>query len=347
MGTVLKQVLGIDVAQNELVVTFGRLMDDLAVDLVAHKVFKNTENGFCTLLLWIKKYRCPEVPLRFVMEATGVYHQKFVYFLDEKGYEVSVVLPNKISNYQRTLDVKTITDKSMSECIARFGLERKLDNWKRPKTAFRNLQQLTRERNQIVDERSVVKNQLHAHQVEAFPHEGSVNRLKARIVFLNEQEAQIKKEIENEVVNDPEVSTSMRLICSIPGVGKLTAASILGETNGFELIRNKRQLVSYAGFDVIEKTSGTSVKGKTKMSKKGNVHIRKAMFYPALSAIKNNEHFREFYKRIVERSGVKMKGVMAVSRKILELIFVLFKNGEEYKMDYEKNRVEAQLILTL
>jgi len=103
------------------------------------------------------------------MEATGVYHQKFVYFLDEKGYEVSVVLPNKISNYQRTLDVKTITDKSMSECIARFGLERKLDNWKRPKTAFRNLQQLTRERNQIVDERSVVKNQLHAHQVEAFP----------------------------------------------------------------------------------------------------------------------------------------------------------------------------------
>ena len=90
-------------------VTFGRLMDDLAVDLVAHKVFKNTENGFCTLLLWLKKYRCPEVPLRFVMEATGVYHQKFVYFLDEKGYEVSVVLPNKISNYQRALDVKTIT----------------------------------------------------------------------------------------------------------------------------------------------------------------------------------------------------------------------------------------------
>ena len=93
--------------------------------------------------------------------------------------------------------------------------------------------------------------------------------------------------------------TSMRLICSIPGVGKLTAAFILGETNGFELIRNKRQLVYYAGFDVIEKTSGISVKGKTRLSKKGNVHIRKAMFYPALSAMKNNEHFKEFYKRIV------------------------------------------------
>jgi hypothetical protein len=71
MGTVLKQVLGIDVAQNELVVTFGRLIDDLTIDLVAHKVFKNTDNGFSTLLLWVKKYSCPEVSLRFVMEATG------------------------------------------------------------------------------------------------------------------------------------------------------------------------------------------------------------------------------------------------------------------------------------
>ena len=50
MGTVLKQVLGIDVAQNELVVTFGRLIDDLTIELIAHKVFKNTDNGFSTLL---------------------------------------------------------------------------------------------------------------------------------------------------------------------------------------------------------------------------------------------------------------------------------------------------------
>jgi transposase len=168
----------------------------------------------------------------------------------------------------------------MSECIARFGLERKLDNWKRPKTAFRNLQQLTRERNQIVDERSVVKNQLHAHQVEALPHEGSVKRLKLRIIFLNEQEAEIKKEIEHEIVNDPEVSAAMKSIGSILGVGKLTAATILGETNGFELIRNKRQLVSYAGFEVIEKTSGTSVKGKTRMSKKVTCISEKQFFTP-------------------------------------------------------------------
>ncbi len=61
MGTVLKQVLGVDVAQNELVVTFGRLIDDLTIDLVAHKVFKNTDNGFCTLLLGCKSLIGPRV----------------------------------------------------------------------------------------------------------------------------------------------------------------------------------------------------------------------------------------------------------------------------------------------
>src|SRR5690554_6690915 len=96
---------------------------------------------------------------QFVMEATGVYHQKFAYFLDDRNISLSIVLPNKMSNYMRTLEIKTITDKTSSQAICRFGLERKLDAWVRPKEIFRKLQQLTRERSQIIDERTVAKNQ--------------------------------------------------------------------------------------------------------------------------------------------------------------------------------------------
>lgn len=71
------------------------------------------------------------------MEATGVYHQKFAYYLDKNNYEVCIVLPNKISNYIRTLDIKTITDKTCSQAITRFGLERKLDLWKPPKSVYK------------------------------------------------------------------------------------------------------------------------------------------------------------------------------------------------------------------
>src|SRR5688572_16420925 len=121
---ILKQVAGIDVAQNELVVTLGRLYQDLSLELYAYKTFANNEKGFIAFTAWTKKLCSQAAPLRFVMEATGVYHESLAYYLHDKGHEVSIVLPNKISNYFRTLEVRTITDKTASEAIARFGLER-------------------------------------------------------------------------------------------------------------------------------------------------------------------------------------------------------------------------------
>lgn len=339
----LKQVLGIDVAQKELVVTLGRIHDDLTIDLYAYNVFKNTEKGFLKLTEWVNKLTDKEIKVRYVMEATGVYHQKFAYYLDEKGEDISIVLPNKISNYMRTLDIKTITDKTCSEGIARFGLERKLDNWKKPKEIYRRLKQLTRERRQITDERTIVKNQLHAEETEAMPHFSSIERLKKRILFLNTLEKEIKDEIENNVKEHKELMMDIRNICTIPGISILTAATIIGETNGFELIRSKKQLASYAGLDVKEKLSGTSVKGKPSISKKGNRHLRSCLHLPALSTIKWDENFRNQYARIVAKHGIKMKGCVAVQRKLLELIYVIYKNKTVYDRDYEsKNSVLAQ-----
>jgi len=93
------------------------------------------------------------------------------------------------------------------------------------------------------------------------------------------------------VKGDTAVKKSVELISSITGIGTLTAVTVLAETNGFELIRNKRQLTSYAGLDVREKLSGTSVKGKPRISKKGNRHLRKAMHMPALTAIRYEGRF--------------------------------------------------------
>jgi len=334
MKKVLKQVLGVDVAQGELVVTLGRMFDDLRVDLYAHKVFRNTENGILTLLDWVKKLTDPEVNVRFVMEATGVYHQKFAFYLYAQNYEVSIVLPNKISNYMRTLENKTITDKSCSEAIAQFGLERNLDRWHKPKKTYRSLQQLTRERDQIVMERVMVKNQLHAEQAEAEPNERSVARLNERMRLLNKHEKEIKSDLTEIINSDLILKNEITNICSIPGIGELTATIVLAETNGFELIRNKKQLTSYAGLDVKEKLSGTSVKGKPSISKKGNRHLRKAMHLPALSAVKYDENFQNLYVRIVTRQGIKMKGLVAVQRKLLEMIYVIYKSKNEYQKDY-------------
>lgn len=347
MKKILKQVVGLDVAQKELVVTLGKLHEDLSIELYAYKVFVNKESGFESLLKWVNKLTSKELSTHYVMEATGVYHQKFAYYLDAHNEKQSIVLPNKISNYMRTLDLKTITDKSCSEAIARFGLERQLDLWQKPKELYKRLQQLTRERNQIVEERVMVKNQLHAEQSEAEPNENSVNRIQIRIKFLNVQEQEIKRDIDLLIIKDESISKEIDIICTIPGVGKLTAVTVLAETNGFELIKNKKQLVSYAGLDIKEKQSGTSVKGKPCISKKGNRNLRKAMHLPSLSAIKHDEHFKEIFVRLVSKHGIKMKGVVAVQRKLLELIYVLHKNKTVYQKLYEEKRGQLQVVTTL
>lgn len=340
MKKIVKQVLGIDVAQKELVVCLGRMYDDWTPELYGYKTFANTAKGFEAMILWVKKQTEDGSAIRYVMEATGVYHESLAYFLEEKGYEVSVVLPNKISNYFRTLEVKTITDKTASEAIARFGLERKLDCWKRPKAIFSELRQLTRERDQIVEQRTMDKNQLHAEQTQAQPNKKSVERVKTRIKLLNKQESDIKKEIAVLIKQEEKVAQSVDVICSIPGVGLLTAAIVLAETNGFELIRNKRQLTSYAGLDVQEKQSGTSVKGKPRISKKGNKHLRKAMHLPALAAIRHEDRFKAIFVRLVVKHGIKMKAAVAIQRKLLEMIYILYKTNTAYDKNYLKEENE-------
>lgn len=334
MKKIVKQIVGIDVAQDELVCCFGNVDEFFSITFISRYTFVNNKTGFEKLIKWLGPLADKDVQLRFVMESTGVYHQKFAYFLHDKGYSLSIILPNKISNFKRTLDNKTITDKSMADAITQFGLERNLDNWEPPKAIYRNLQQLTRERSQLTDEKVVIKNQLHAENSEANPNKKSIERATKRLALIVKQQKEIIEEISNLADTDSEVKKTLTLICTITGIGMLTAAIVLGETNGFELIRNKRQLTSYAGLDVQEKQSGTSIKGKASISKKGNKHLRKAMHLPALSAIKYDERCKAVFARIVSKHGIKMKAAVAVQRKLLEMTYTIYKTGIAYDKDY-------------
>jgi transposase len=336
MRKTVKQVVGIDVAQDELVISIGKMYDDWTPEQVAHKTFANQSKKFAELQQWVKQHTTAELPVCYVMEATGVYHQKLCYWLHEQGLPVSIVLPNKISNYARTLSVKTVTDKTASAAIMLFGLERKLDNWEPPKDIYKRLQQLTRERGQLVEERTMIKNQVHAEQAEAAPNKQSIIRANKRITLLDKQEKEIELDIRELLLEDEEGQRIVMLLCTIPGIGLLTAATILGETNGFELIRSKRQLTSYAGLDVKEKQSGTSVKGIAKISKRGNRQLRKCLHLPALNAVRCDERFKAVFARVVARHGIKMKAVVAVQRRLLEMSFTVFKTNMPYDKEFLK-----------
>lgn len=343
MQRIVRQVCGIDVSKDELVVVAGRLHDDMTPELFARKSFPNSDKGFSALLDWMGKLTEPSLETRYVMEATGVYHEKLAYFLYGQGQLVTIVLPNKISNYFRTLETKTITDKTASDAIARFGLERQLGNWKPASPVYKKLRQLTRERDQLVQSRTIAKNQLHAEQSESEPNKTSLARVKKQIALLDKQEKEIKEELAALVKQNEEIKRKVDLITSIPGIGALTAVTVLAETNGFELIRNKKQLTSYAGLDVKEKQSGTSVKGKAVISKRGNKFLRKTMHMPALAAIRHDERFKAIFARLVGKHGIKMKGAVAVQRKLLELIYIIFKSENKYDFEYLQKTREQQI----
>ena len=342
MSKVLKQVVGIDVAQNELVVQLARMMEDCKSQLYAHKTFANDQKGFKALVEWTQKLTDSTVGVRYVMEATGVYHESLAYFLDAGGLELSIVLPTKISAYAGSLSVKTITDKTAAQAIALFGLERCLDNWQAPDPLYKKMRQLTRERDQLTSEMVVLKNQLHAEGAEGQPHKKSLERTKRRLALISKQLAEIAMELKELVGTNEEVKKLLQLLSTIVGVGFLTAATVLAETDGFALIRSKRQLTSYAGLDVKEKQSGTSVKGKPRISKRGNKYLRKAMYMPGLTAIRHDERLKAVYARLLSKHGIKMKAAVAVQRKVLEMMFTVYKTGKAYDRNYLQKEATVQ-----
>jgi transposase len=154
-----------------------------------------------------------------------------------------------------------------------------------------------------------------------FKSKKMIKQQQVTIKLFDKQLKELEKLMKNLIDSDEVIKQKVSNICKIKGIGMLTAATILAETNGFELFKNYKQLVSYAGFDVVERESG-NITGKTKISKKGNGHIRRALFMPAFVAVKYNEKPAvDLYNRTIEKHGIKMKSYVAVQKKLLVLIY--------------------------
>jgi len=155
------------------------------------------------------------------------------------------------------------------------------------------------------------------------------------IKLIDRQLEQLDTTIKNHLQSEEEVWEKVCNICMIKGVGVLTTAILLAETNGFELFENTKQLVSYCGYDVIENQSGKH-NGKTKISKKGNSRIRRAMFMPAFQAVTYQvKPFCNLFNRTFEKHGLKMKSYVAVQKKILTTIYALWKNNTAFNQEYQ------------
>jgi transposase len=341
--TIIRQCIGIDISKKTMACCFQFLDSNQDLKVKASKSFTNNSSGFKSLSEWIQKWAIPKIDIRLVMEATGVYYENAAHYLHEHFPDatLSVILPNTAKSFAKSINLKSKTDKIDAQFLAQFGLERKLAKWKCPPVDNVKLKKITRERVMLQKEKTVITNQLHAENHSHLKVASILERYEARLVFVNQQIKEIEKEIKEIIKKDPTLSKKIKNICTIPGIGITTAAVIIAETNSFEHFHNRKQLASYAGYDVVESESGL-IKGKTRISKRGNSYIRKALHFPAIVHVRHNGVLKSNFEGVMDRTKIKMKGYVAVQRKLLALIYTIYKTDEAYNTNFEKEKREKK-----
>lgn len=332
---ILKQSVGIDISMDYFEARLGSIDKTLEMNISESEKFKNNLNGFKKLLKWVdKRKHSSSAPITFVMEVTGVYYERLANFLYKQNLQVAVILPNKIKNFAKSLETKSKTDPIDAASITKFSLGRNLKLWQPPEPFIASIKGLSREYHTLKGMITEIKNQLHAKDSAYLKDKSTIKRKRQLLKTLEKQTKEILSEIKKLFESKTELKEKIRKVSTIKGIGEITIITILAETNFFEQVTSIKQLVSYAGLDVVLNESGKK-KGKTTISKKGNKFIRKALFMPAMSACKHNPKLKEFYQRLVSKGKNKKAVLIAVARKLLILIFTIWKNGTEYIPNYD------------
>jgi len=330
---IIKQVFGIDISMNSFVVRVGIIKSDQETEIGTHKEFVNSNQGIKQFFKYSQQQKLKGVTQHFLMEATGVYYEALAYFLKSRDVHVIVLLPNKAKYFGKTLEIKSKTDALDAYILTQMGLEKRLSEWEPPSELMKELKLLTREHVSLMNLKTDAKNRIHAKTHSFKPGKDTVRRLRREIKLYETLIKEVELSIRSLLQRDLKIWVKIQKILRVNGVGLMTVAKVLAETNAFALIRNGKQLASYAGLDVVFKESG-KYQGKTKISKKGNQHLRQSVYMPAISAIKTNPKMKTYYNRMLNKGKPKKSGIVAVARKLLLLIYFLWINDVEYNPAY-------------
>lgn len=295
-----------------------------------HKVFANARHGFEQLVAWLDSHRVSD--LHACLEATGSYGEGLALFLFETGFVVSLVNPAGVRAFANAGLSRTKTDKVDAELIARFCLAQRPVPWHPPAPELRELQALVRRLDALSEMRAMEENRL-----SSGVSTGAVRRsLEEHISYLVEQIKQTEALIRQHINSHPDLKQQSDLLDSIPGIGATTAALLLAEVTNIKQYTSARQVAAYAGLAPRERRSGTSVRGRVCLSKIGNARLRKALYFPAITALRCSQFFKAWAAPLRERGKSKMTVVGAAMRKLIHLAYGVLKTGKPFDPNWAK-----------
>ena len=327
---------GIEVSLLELLVALCR--DGRMFPL---RSFPNTPEGHRAVAHYLAR---PGWLVRVCLESTGVYGLDLALLLhDQEGMEVMVANPRAVRHFAHALMQRSKTDPLDAVVLLEFASRMPFQSWQPPSQTARHLCALARRIQAVTDLGAAEKNRLHAASAaEALP--AAVRQdIRRSIAFHERAIERLVRQAVQLLSTDPILLRRFQHLDTIPGVARASAVSILAELALLSPDLDVRQWVAAAGIDPQEHSSGSSVHKKTRISKAGNRHLRRALFMPALVAVQHDPHLRGFYQLLLARGKAKMQALVAVMRKLLHAIFGMFRHDQPY----HGNRLFAPLSVAL
>lgn len=289
--------------------------------------FKNSLLGFKKLL------KLGVGSSHFVMEATGYYHVRLAYFLLENGAGVSVVNPLKIKRFIQMKLSKIKTDKRDAKMIYDYGVSQNPKLWQGVSKNQQECLQIVRLLSIYTKQSTQIKNKIHGEAVLGNPSKLVDQSVKMHLKSIEKQI--LKLELALEKLVKAEHQEKVTLLKTIPGIGDKTALGLLVFTDGFNRFNSSKALCSYAGITPTIRESGSSVKGRPRMSKIGNPKLRNLLFMCSFNACKYNRSCKALYDRIVAKGKSKKLALIAVCNKLLKQAYAIVKSGIPYNDNYK------------
>ncbi len=293
----------------------------------AKKVFPNAPKGFKQLTAWLENRHAVDV--RVCMEATGAYWEDLALCLHGLGYRVSVINPARIKAFAQSELLRTKTDAVDAALIARFCKSQSPEPWVPPAPEIRALQALMRHYEHLKTTRA--QQSVYAQSSDTAIVAASIREV---IATLDEQIAQVERQIRKHFDDHPDLRRKRDLLTSIPGIGEATAGSILSEIPQIDRFESAKAIAAYAGLSPRERRSGTSIHGRPRLCKTGNSRLRKTLYMPAIVALRFNPILRVFADRLAAAGKNKRLIIGAVMRKLLVLAYGILRSGVAFDANY-------------
>jgi transposase len=329
-----KNFIGIDISKN----TFDfALVKDNNVSLPISDEVSNDPSGIVKLEEFLKKQDLNMEETLFCMEHTGIYCRLLSHYLTERKYHVWLEMPVQIL---RSLGIQRgKNDRVDAKRIAEYACLKKDKAvlWQPPREVVIQINDLLTLRDRLIESRKSLKQPIKEFKDAGFKDAAKLieSRCIHTLKAIDKEIQQIEKDIDDLINKDSNLKKLYKLATSVPGIGKITAFTMLYFTNEFKLYSNAKQLACYCGVAPFEHTSGTSVKGKSRVSNFANKRLKKLLHLVAMSTISSNKELSHYYTRKVGEGKNKMLVINAIRNKILQRLCAVIKRGTPYQLEYQ------------